>query len=236
MPSSTIRIKKGDILDSPEQLKPVKFAFVERNSQPGVHLRFVFCTIVSLTIFILASCAHPQKGESLPKPISNALYDVRPALLGDTEPYPDSLSQLVTFHYDTRTEALPFVISLSSDEILMSAIASWGSPLFVLRYDGHDITFLQAPIVDIALKPEYILGDFFLTYWPTNSLANALKPLGFTIADDGLTRQVWQDGLLVMTIQYQHNSRWRSAVELVHHQLNYQLNIQPLSESDEHGQ
>lgn len=168
------------------------------------------------------------------KPLSQLnipLYQLKMSL--DHIDNPLTVSQLVTFKFGERQDSLPFILELSKQQMVMSAIASWGSPLFVLTYDGKKIDYIQAPIIETGLKPEYILTDLFLTFWPINSLNDTLAELGYNVEDKDNIRKIFNNDQLIIEIIYQgqlssETLRWQNSVEFIQHQLDYQLSIQPL--------
>ena len=139
------------------------------------------------------------------------------------------ISQLVTATYGADSATLPFYIELSGKSLVMTAIASWGGPLFSVQYDGRQVSVVPPQVAIPGLEPEYVLADFMLTYWPLSALAPALGELGITVTDDELLRTVKSHGGTLIEIRYSQEERWQSTVSLVQKELNYNISITPVA-------
>ncbi|GAA5215082.1 DUF3261 domain-containing protein [Corallincola platygyrae] len=192
-------------------------------------MRFSTLVIALVGTLLLASCSSAPEPDALSEGVlSTALYQIRPPLLANQSSVPESLAQLVTFYYGNHSQSIPFLLQFSEQHMLMSAMAGWGSPLFVLRYDGIGINYLQDPVVDTGLEPEFVLTDVFLTYWPQQSLEKELAKVGYSLADNGDSRTIFSDDKAVIKIRYSHADRWQGTVKFEQLRLGYQLEIQPL--------
>ncbi|MCJ7557925.1 MAG: DUF3261 domain-containing protein [Gammaproteobacteria bacterium] len=139
------------------------------------------------------------------------------------------ISQLVTITHAGDSATIPFYIELSAESLVMTAIASWGGPLFSVRYDGKQVSVVPPQVEIPGLEPEYILADFILTYWPLSALVPALNEQGITVREDTLLRSVESRDRTLIEIRYSQEQRWQSAVSLFQKELNYQISITPVA-------
>lgn len=139
------------------------------------------------------------------------------------------ISQLVTATHAGDSATLPFYIELSRESLIMTAIASWGGPLFSVKYDGRQVSVVPPQVAIPGLEPEYVLADFILTYWPLSELAPALSEQGITVTDQELFRTIESNDGTLIEIRYSQKERWQSTVSLLQQELDYSISITPVS-------
>lgn len=121
-------------------------------------------------------------------------------------------------------------IEVQQDTLAMAGTTPDGQLLFQLQLHDETITAGTARWAPAAIKPQRILSDFQLSFWPADSIRAAL-PDGWQLDDaaDGLARSLRYRDTTVVSIRYGASDRWSQPVQFTHHRWHYQLTIETLS-------
>lgn len=167
--------------------------------------------------------------------------DVVPAPLVDlgtaiaSWPGPDfRVTQLVTSGSGDNARKALFTIEVIDSTLVMVAVTPVGLPLFQARADRNGVDLTSVRMIDEGMKPEWILADFVLTFWPAQLLAGALPNEGYRIEDSEFARTIKApDGSPVVSIRYALpttlTDRLRGEAHLINHQLSYELTVKTLT-------
>ncbi len=150
-------------------------------------------------------------------------------------PGPDfRVTQLVTSGSAENTRKALFTIEVIDSTLVMVAVTPMGLPLFQARADRNGVDMTSVRMIDESMKPEWVLADFVLTFWPAPLLEGALPNAGYRIEDSEFARTIKApDGAAVVSIRYELpaalTNRLRGEAHLINHQLAYELTVKTLT-------
>jgi hypothetical protein len=128
-----------------------------------------------------------------------------------------------------RQESLLAVLELDARHIAMAGLSNDGLSLFNLTYDGNAVVSEKSPLLPESVKPEFIIADLQLVYWPIAELQKIL-PAEWRLEEVGKKRLLTIRGKKQVEVNYlSPDPVWPKAVELVNFQYNYRLNIKTIS-------
>lgn len=151
---------------------------------------------------LLASCATHSAG-----PVADKVQ-VAPTLTL-IMPQPGDLgrsfevSQLVTAHYGDQTYVFEGHLSARPDRFLMIGLDTTGRRALTITWTDFGITYEAAPWVPAKLRPENILADMVLLYFPDAVIGKALAASGGTVTTSVSRRVIGVDGKATITADYQ---------------------------------
>jgi hypothetical protein len=140
-----------------------------------------------------------------------------------------ALTQLLAFQHDDNRFDGELAIEIDARTVRMVALAPWGGSLYAMLLDGARLTHQSSLGSPRGIRPEYIMTDFILTYWPEAQLRPLLAGGGLSVADQGTRREIRADGGPVITIDYTADDRLTGKATLVNHLRHYTLQIETLS-------
>ena len=144
-----------------------------------------------LSVAILAACT----AAPAPPP---ALRVVLAPDLAMTLPPPSELGRelhvahLVTARYGDRVAGFEGHIDAASGHFRLAVLDPLGRKALVVDWTDADLAFDAAPWFPAGLRPQNMLADLVLIYWPPEVLQRALRPAGFTAT--AAQRSVTRDG------------------------------------------
>jgi hypothetical protein len=150
-------------------------------------------------------------------------------------PHPSELSrsfestQLVTAHYGDQVYAFEGHVSVTHGRFLMVGLDSFGRRAMTITWTDSAITYERAPWLPSQLRPQNILADMVLMYWPEHMVRQALSVSHCTLSTGPNWRSVMQDGHEIIHIEYgpaSDGSLWSAPASYRHLIWNYQLNVQ----------
>jgi hypothetical protein len=137
--------------------------------------------------------------------------------------------QQIKAEWTDRQESLMAVLELDAQHIAMAGLSNDGLSLFSLSYDGQTMVSDKNPLLPELVKPEFILADLQLVYWPQVMLQKIL-PAGWRLEVTENKRLLIVNNKKQAEITYlSPNSDWPKAVELVNFQYHYRLYINTIS-------
>jgi len=139
-------------------------------SPPSVWSAF---TIVML--FVLASACSPARDFNASTEGQMALADLSPASLG----HELRLSQSVRGELAADGHTIRFELEVTTERLALVGLTTLGIPLFELVQDKDGITVHDLMATDNVeiFKPQYLLGDFKMAYWPLETINLTLGPM-----------------------------------------------------------
>ncbi len=104
--------------------------------------------------------------------------------------------QLMEGRYGSMTYSLEAYVKAGPEEIAMVALSGFGTEVYSLTYRNSGIEFTAVPFAGNP-KPEYLVADFQLCYFPAAAVSSMVGAAGLafteTKTDDGWRREV-RDG------------------------------------------
>ncbi|MBV9248979.1 MAG: DUF3261 domain-containing protein [Acetobacteraceae bacterium] len=145
-------------------------------------------------------------------------------------PRPDSLGrnlearQLVQAHHGDQSFAFEARISADSERLLVAGADTMGRQAMRLVWNGSHLEVERAPWLPAGVRPENVLADIVLIYWPEPTLRQALASAGASVVSTRTSRSVRLNGKEVIAITYQGDP-WSGEAHLSNAAWNYTLRI-----------
>jgi predicted exporter len=217
----------------------------------GILLSFLFAPMAGLTnkkyclwplrkifslalIFMLCGCTYNSADETL----TNATYsgvvhispDValimpRPADLGRSV----EATQLVTAHYGDQNFAFEAHISATPDAFLLVGLDLVGRKIMTIHWTQEGIEFDKALWVPSQLRPENVLSDLVLLYWPDHIVRRAIKGSSVKLIVEPHRRTIMSGPKKVWQADYILNSEhdlWSGKLHYRNLAWGYEFNVQ----------
>jgi len=169
----------------------------------------VFFILLIVTVVLPVSCA----GVSVVK----QKYD--PVFLTDDKyvnPLPTQgmkkkleVYQIIDGYYKSQTYSVEALVQINPDEINIVTFNSLGTQVYDLAYKNSGLVFNGAPSTT-KIKPEYIVVDFQLCYFPSSVVKPMIRKAGLvfqeTVLPDGWIRSIRDGKQLIIRIRRNGNS------------------------------
>lgn len=130
--------------------------------------------------------------------------------------------QMVTARHGTQSFTFEGHLSVTSERVLLAGTDGFGQRLMELRWDGRTLTSDKASWLPETLRPDYVLADVMLIYWPEAALR--LSVSGLRTADGG-ERRIGRAGEDELTIRYEGDP-WNGTAHLVNLPWDYEIEVQ----------
>lgn len=187
---------------------------------------------VLLVLMPVACVQHStdQVGRSVQIAPDLALTLPRPADLGQSV----EVMQLVTARYGTQTYAFEARVSATAEQFLMVGVDSLGRRAMTITWSDAMISYESAPWLPPQLRPENVLADMVLLYWPEATVRRALAPSGGDVVAAPGRRTITKAGEPVVQIDYgpsADGSPWASTLRYRNLAFQYELDIQSVRSS-----
>ena len=146
---------------------------------------------------LFCACAGQPAVFSQPGPVyltnTRAVHALSAAKLGTSL----SIYQGVEGFYQKQSYYLEAIVQATPSEISVTALSNFGTQVYDLVYNDSGIKFSGAQ----NIKPEYMLVDFELCYFPASSIKEMLEPAGLALEETaqpgGWVRKIY-DGKTVL--------------------------------------
>lgn len=141
-----------------------------------------------------------------------------------------SLEQRVTAEFRGDVNDMLVALDVAAEEVRMVALTPFGAKLFSVFYQPPLIETEVSPLLEKRVKPEYILADLMLAYWPTEVLRGYLNRAGLSIDDNGSNlRVISLSDTAVIRVEYgDGDDRLKSGVVYHNIKRDYRLTMQTL--------
>jgi Protein of unknown function (DUF3261) len=172
-------------------------------------------------IFLLGACYGP--GQVRPDdPEAGAYFQpLTPKQLGAR----GTSEQKIEANYGDRNATFLSAIEISPEKMTMVAAAATGQRLFTIYLsDQGKLDFDPGVLNDGRIKPEYIVADFQLIFWPAPVIKDALRGSGFILSlrdAPKIRRELLLDGRLIVEIEYSDKNPWRGGITFKNLERNY---------------
>jgi hypothetical protein len=142
--------------------------------------------------------------------------------------YSVDATQLITAHFRDQVQLFQAYVSVSPEKITMIALDPFGNRALTITATDDAITTAAAPNVPAALRPENILADLAIVYWPAPAVGRALSATPASVYDDQSGRTISLDGRVVVQVTYDapHENTWAKLAHLQNLEYGYELDLQ----------
>jgi hypothetical protein len=146
-----------------------------------------------------------------------------PATLG----YPVAATELITAHVRGNTLAFEAHIEITPDAIDLVGLDPFGRRALTIHWHAGVLSYEAAPWLPDRVKPENILADIALTYWPEAAIRAGLAASGATLEASPNHRSIVAGGHAIISIDYDgaEAERWTGMVRYRNEALDYDLDI-----------
>ena len=158
----------------------------------------LFALVVSV-LLLLTACMHaPRKPVIALPPLQLA-----PAALGQTL----ALQQRLQFHFGNQARTMDALLEVDPDEVRL-VVQALGQAGVRLQWDGKTLQQQRAAWLPPAVRAERVLDDLQFTLWPVDAI-RAVLPAGWSVRDDGKTRELLQGEQVWLSLTRLDANHWR---------------------------
>jgi hypothetical protein len=184
---------------------------------------------VLLAASMLAGCAAWRPS---PAPVVDS--DTRPILPAATLGGSQLARQVVSAAFADQAATLQCVVDVTPEHMTLVALNAMGLRLFSVVVAGGKTLAERTPGVSDAIRPERILADIQLAYWPLAALQKAYAGTSWSVSEPVAgTRRLLHDGRLAEEVHYAQpaGDRWQGRLWLANFAQGYSLSVdsQPMS-------
>ncbi len=135
-------------------------------------------------------------------------------------------SQLVTAHYGGQTFAFEGHVSATPERVLLVGLDTMGRRAVTVEWTEQGFRAERAPWLPEQLRPENMLADMVILYWPEAILRRALGPSGGGLAAGARFRSISADGKEVIRADYSAADPWNGKLTFSNFAWDYELDVQ----------
>lgn len=153
-------------------------------------------------------------------------------------PDPSELGQLVnvaqriTARYRDRTFVFEGRLTASPEQLRLVGLDAFGQRALDIVWDGISVSFDSAPWLPDTLKPENILADIAIVYWPEEAVSRGLAESGGILRFDERKRSISMRSAEIITVTYGHpngEEAWASSAKYRNIALGYELDLRSVA-------
>jgi hypothetical protein len=129
--------------------------------------------------------------------------------------------------FGAREVTLQCAVSATPTNISIVGLTALGLRAFTIKYDGVRVQAERAPQVPEFFKPEQLLNDFELVFWPLESLQQALAGTEWRVSEPHVgTRRLRFGERLIAEVHFADADPWSGRAWLVHFDVPYTISIE----------
>jgi Protein of unknown function (DUF3261) len=185
--------------------------------------------VLLLTSCALAACAAPP-----PEPAAYIAPELRFTL-----PSPRELGhsidavQLVTAHYRGDVQMFEAHLSVSPERLTLIGLDPFGRRALTVTMTDAGIDVDKAAWFPKALRPENILADIAIVYWPEDAVRHGLAQTDAVLRCDAKGRSIIADGHEVVRVDYAatDGDAWAGAAHYRNAAFGYELDLRSSRDS-----
>jgi hypothetical protein len=181
----------------------------------------------ALLLLLLSGCAAPAEMRdrdhaTLFAP-TRSLVLPQPADLGRNV----QAMQLITVQRDGDTYVFEGQISITPERFLLVGTDAMGRRAMTVTWTDTGVTTETAPWMPSALRPDSMLADIVMLYWPEDVVRRAIAPAGAELVTDAMSRSVRIDGRDVLHAEYDGAgaSPWTGSLHYANHGWGYEITV-----------
>jgi hypothetical protein len=141
------------------------------------------------------------------------------------------VTQLITARYQGETYAFETQLSVSPERLTLVCIDPFGRRALTVVSTGADLAVDAAPWLPDGLRPENILADMAVVYWPAEAVRSALYGTSATMSGDARHRAITVHGREVVRVEYDdaQDKAWSSSARYKNNAFGYELILRSAS-------
>ena len=166
--------------------------------------RIFFCVLSGLALVACETGTIPAPKGSVRVAPEVVLALPKPSDLGRTL----EASQLVTAHYGGQTFTFEGYISVTPERLLLLGLDMMGRLALSVTWTEAGIQSETAPWLPEQVRPENMLADIVMLYWPEDSVRGALSGAGNALASGPRYRSILSGGKEMIHADYDSDDPW----------------------------
>ncbi len=144
-----------------------------------------------------------------------------------------TLNQLLNGKYKDKNYSFNLVTKISPERFNTVALTKFGARIFTISYYDNHLDFVPTPLIKATskIRPEYILADIQLVYWPLDEIRKNLTgdvEILESKNGKGFTRTLSKNGKIFIEISYSTKDKWNSKIRYRHLERKYEYTIENL--------
>jgi hypothetical protein len=144
--------------------------------------------------------------------------------------YSVETTQLIDAQYRDQSQMFEAYVKVSPNKIVVVVFDPFGARAVTITATDDGIHSELAPIVPALLRPENILADLAIVYWPAMAVRRSLVGTSASLFDDAKERRIEVDGRTIVQVTYgsPHEDRWPQLAYLKNFAYGYGLDLQSI--------
>jgi len=111
--------------------------------------------------------------------------------------------QRITARYGQQAYLFEARLAIDPDQVRLVGTDPMGRRALTLTWTRHTLDVQRASFLPEMVRPENVLADLILMFWPEAAVRRGLAEAGATVTVHGATRSVMQGGDEVVVIRYE---------------------------------
>ena len=133
-------------------------------------------------------------------------------------------SQLVQATYQGRDIVFEGALSITADRVLLVCMDMLGRQALMAKWTGADFETTIAPWFPTSLRPDNMLADIMLIYWPAEPLRRTLR--GAVLDESTGSRSIRDGRKTLIQIEYDSPDSWNGTARYESVVWSYSLRVQ----------
>lgn len=174
---------------------------------------------------LLAACAAPVRSVDAVAVAPDILLVMpSPGDLGR----PVDVIQLITARRGSEVYVFEGRLSATAERLLLVGTNTLGQRALTIRWTKGRMEVERSSWLPDSLRPENVLADIILIYWPEASLRRALAPSGASLDSSAAFRVIRQHGDDIIDVRYE-GQPWSGVARLRNLAWNYEIEVRSVS-------
>lgn len=134
--------------------------------------------------------------------------------------------QMVTADYGSKSFAFEVRLSVDSERVLLVGTDTMGRRAMNIEWERGTLSVDHAPWLPDVVRPENVLADLVLLYWPDEAVRKAVTGTGAHLVTGMDGREIRRGDTPVVKIRYQEGGKsWTGATRLNNVAWDYRLDV-----------
>ena len=137
------------------------------------------------------------------------------------------VTQVLRGAFGGHDVTLQCAVTVTPANITIVGLTALGLRAFTVKYDGVHLEAERAPQVPEFFKPEQLLNDFQLVFWPLPALEKVLEGTDWHVSEPHAgTRRLRSGDRLVAEVHYADANAWAGRAWIAHFDIPYTISIE----------
>jgi hypothetical protein len=142
--------------------------------------------------------------------------------------YTLTATQLITAHFRGRSQVFEAYVSVSPSKIFIIGLDPLGSRVVTITATEGGISSELSRTVPSFFRPENMLADFVIVYWPASEIRRGLAGTDASLHEDLKERRIDMAGRAIVRVTYDspHQDVWPELAHLENFVCDYRLDVE----------